>query len=85
MDKIIKLLSSNSAFFNLLKSNLNLRGFAFLYLKNKKAIIKFIIEKTNNFSSFITPKSYNISIFKTISAKNAMKIIKKIPKIEAIK
>ena len=78
-------LSNNKEFASLLKSKFGLMNFAFLIL-NK------IIEKANKtklkmiiFVSFIALKSDNISKFKTISAKNEIKITKKFPLKQAIK
>ena len=84
-DKIIRLLSSNNEFFNLLKSKFGIKNFDFLNLKNADEIIKFIKEKIRALISLIALNKDKISIFKIISAKKAINIIKKLLKIEAIK
>ena len=81
----VKDLSNRIEFINLFISKFGFRNLPFLNLKKEKLKIKFKNEKINKFCPFIALKKDKISIFKTIKAKYAIKIIKKLPHKDAIK
>jgi L-arabinose isomerase len=80
-------------FMNLNQSAHGDREFGFICTRlniNREVVVGYyknesVIEKIKALTSFIALNRDKISTFKTISAKKAMKIINKFPKIEAIK
>ena len=84
--KTIKDLSNKSAFFNLLKfiEFLKFKIGNFLFFQKKSKIISSKMFKKITFFASIKLNKDKISIFKIISAKKAMKIIKPLSNIEAI-
>ncbi len=85
ISKTINDLSSKKAFLILLKSMLNFNRGNFLYFQKENNKTKFKIENRNKFVFPIASNKDNISIFRTISAKYAIKIIIKFLPKEAIK
>ena len=83
--RIMRLLSSKSAFFNFLKSNFGFTIVPFVFLKTIKAIVAFNKPKIGIVIIFIALNKDRISIFKITSAKKAKGMMSKLPPTHAIK